>query len=307
MRASLQKSDIDNAEMALSKEQIAFIEKNVPQILLWERFWTVPLDSQDPVYDENIGRTVPVKLISLKGAVIVFIPWLRHTAITYVKLPGGQLDYSGFSGWPEMSQKDIVDGPIKTLPASSGWSTFLSLIKSSEGTDLNLTKEQKEIYLDLEKSAMQYSQLDAQIRLLPSASPAYAPDDDDKQILLERIIEEALEYSEKLFEGGKMVNITVPNFNVGDSRIWVLIEDGDKNGVIVNIQMTTNPRRNPVAFSGIVLYDIKVERYGVETGTVRKIRQQAVKVVRHTIKGSLKYNHRTMFTTRNRTQTTATM
>lgn len=80
------------------------------------------------------------------------------------------------------------------------------------------------------------------------------------------------------------MSITVPDFNVGESFVWVLIQNKNGGGVIVSIDLTTDPKEHPVFFSGVVTYDIRSNRYGLgeEARTTKMIKKHALRSVGYT-------------------------
>lgn len=308
-----------SAELALTKEQIAFIENNVPKVLAWEIYWTWADAEEDQFYVEHVGKKVPFKYIGLKGAVIVFNPQELHLSVMYVRMPDGRLSYPGIASLGE--GQETIEGLLKFARSSLGWSQFIQLLQSSAGEELNrkLTPEQRQMYLNLfprskieawvnEQMALrqpprppvrpanpptkedeplpklEYWVGDAEITLPPPGPPPYEPVSEDKQLLLERILQETIKYTEMMFKKGELATITVPNFNVGDPRIWVLMEHEQGGGAIIDIQLNTNPKDEPVSFAGVVTYDIRVDRYGIKDDSEEKIRRQALKILKHRIK-----------------------
>jgi len=271
-------------ELVLTKEQIDFIEENVPRLLQWQEFWTTGDPETSSVYTENIGKRLPARFISLKGAVIILMPKLDNEAIIYVKMPDGRLDYPGFGGWVGMREDKDFDEFIRTPPSSTNWSLFRSLIQTSEGKELNLTQEQREMYLNLFNSSTRCWMTEGKIILPGPGLPKYDPINEGKKHLLERITGKAIEEAEKTFDKDDWVTITIPNFNVGDPFVLVLIEQKKGGGIIVRFQLNTNPKDEPIIFAGVDNWDTSVNRYGIKDDTPEKIKRVSLKTLEYTVK-----------------------
>jgi hypothetical protein len=276
----------EDSELALTKGQIVFIEDNASKVLAREAYWTWADGYTDKGYVENAGKRVSVKVISLKRTVIVFIPKLGHTGIMYVRTHDGHLDHPRLADWMVATGKQGVAELIR----ESSYDSDRYLFRFHDKNELNSTQGQGEWQLELENLKEKYQVIDAEIVLLPVGRPAYEPMTEDKQLLLDKIIEEASKQAETMFDKGEVVTITAPNFNVGDPRIWVLIERNkeradDTSGVVIDMQLNSNPKDDPVEFTSFVIHDIKAERYGVKTDTVDKIKLNSLKILKYKCKG----------------------
>jgi len=273
------------SSLTLTSDQIAFIEKNVPKAIAWQMYWTQPDASKDPSYAARAGKSVSAKYVNLECAVMIWIDDLRYSSVVYVKMPDGQLDYPGFLGYTD-GNADLDDLLKSGNLSSTSWHLFLLKLDYFAGPGLSLAPEQKEKYRQQFKSISSYSLTDGEVTLPPLGPPTYEASSETKERLLERITTEAVEQCNKMYREGETVTITIPNFNVGDPRIWVLMEPQRGRGVIIDIQLCTNPKDEPVIFGSVVNWDIKVDRYGVKDDTIEKIRDQLLKVWKHRVGGS---------------------
>ena len=284
-RATSQASptSIINPELALTEQQIKYIKSNAPKLLARRGFTE---EIRQP-YSENLGTPVPVILVATRGAVAVFIPKLRHIAVSYIRMPDGRLDYPAINSWPEMFGKDDVEGDIKHFPDAG---PFQILISSTDGDELGLTERQKEAYYELEfitprrvKRPIRYWKAREEITLL-SENPPYEPISEDKAILLKRITDCVEENASPLFDDGMRLTITVPNFDIGDTGVAVLIEPTIGESCVLNIRLTSNPKRQPVMYTGV---SICAARYGIEDDRPQWIKRNALRKYKLTVMNGL--------------------
>lgn len=293
------KSDI----LRLSNDQITFIETHVTNLIASEIYWSSGDD--DPFYEAHAGRKVVAKYISFERAVIILVDELKIASVSYIKMPDGRLDYPGSVDFT--SGSDNVEDLIRAGKLRPGnWDRFVMMLDYYP--ELKLAREQKEGYDNqfpspLKRSLAQHEIgqenkkqsilvpspnphwiTNAEITLPELGSPSYKPMTDTKEFLLARVLREAQRQADVMFEKQERATVTVPDFNVGDAKIWVLIEHEKGGGVIVSIDLTTNPKEHPVFFSGVVTYDIRANRYGLgfEAQTAKKIKDNQLKTVGYT-------------------------
>jgi len=279
--AAKARAELHNLE--LTRDQIAFIEKNVANLIAARTYWTSRYADVAPSYVANAGRKVPAKYISFECAVIVWVDELRNESVGYVKMPDGRLDYPASVDWT--SGAEDIEDLIKAGKMRPGnWDRFVMMLDYEP--ELRLAREQKDKYSTQFISRKEHWVTDAEITLPPLGPPRYDPMNETKGLLLDRILKASAHQADLMFEKQESVSITVPDFNVGESFVWVLIRTKNGGGVIVSIDLTTDPKEHPVLFSGVVTYDISANRYGLgeEARSARMIRQRALKIVRHTIK-----------------------
>ncbi len=291
------------AILKLTDEQIAFIEKNAPKGIAWQAYWTWDHPELNPFYVANAGKKVPAKYISFEHALIVWINEIRIVSVAYVKMPDGSLDYPA----SVTSAAGDVDDLLKAGSLRpSNWDAFLMMLDYYP--ELRLVRQEKDGYetqfpsplkraLARHEAGQQKNEYDtqltspnphwvtdAEITLPELGPPSYEPMSETKELLLARILKESQHQADTMFEKHQNAIITVPDFNIGEPGIQVLIQDEKGGGVIVAIQLTTKPREHPVFFGGVVTYDITANRYGLgeEAQAARMIREHALKKIAYT-------------------------
>lgn len=289
-RPNPQAANVSNRDLeyALNNQQIDFIRDSVPKLLVWEAFWFGSSYASGgsgvdrKIYQENVGKPFPVKLISLEGAVVILIP-LLHTAVTYVEMPGGRLDFPSITAWGDILEiRDDDTGIRNTLKASLGWSIFLRCLE--RGQIVGLTAQQTATYVGLLSKQMTYSEINSTIVLLRLVPPVYDPMNDTKRLLLERIQETAIEQAETMFEMGDDVIISVPDFNVGDPLISILMESKQNSAMLVDLQLNTNPKDEPVSFVVAKMFETGVGSNGPNDHTPERIRTYTRVRLKHRIR-----------------------
>jgi hypothetical protein len=221
----------------------------------------------------------------LRGAVAVFVPDLPYSlAFTYIKMPDGRLDYPAWNTWAEMYGKEDKDGEIRTFPDAG---PFQILISSTDGEELRLTEEEKQMYFELgslvpRASPLRYWKSIDEIELL-TIMPPYDKLDEEKTSALQRVKDYAQEFAGNLFEPGEELTITVSNFDVGDSGTMVLLEQKHAGGAIIGVRLNTNPKHEPVMFGGVLSHDITIPRYGLPDDSPEFIKRNALASFPYTV------------------------
>lgn len=247
-------------------------------------YWTWAGDYVDKRYVENAGKMIAVKVITLTETVIVFIPQLSDSAIMYVRI-GRRLEDPISADWM------MVRGEPAVMRGSSSGDCYV--IHSSDKVDFarekpNSTQGQREWHIDLENPGKQYRVVDRQIVLLPLGALPYGPMSEDKKLLLEGIVQEVEKQADIMFDKGETVTIAVPDFNLGDPRIWVLVErikekSGDIGGFVIDIQLNSNPKDHPAKFTSFVIHDTKELGFASQADVIKKIRLHSIKTINHKI------------------------
>lgn len=288
-QASRQKDDAKRLQklpgLKLTDDQIAFIQKNVSNVISARTYWTWPDADKDLFYKANAGKFVPVKYISFEHAVIVWINQLRDLSVGYIKFPDGRLDYPASVDYWTSGPEDIEDLIKAGKMRPGNWNRFIMMLDMLDYEyELRSAREQKDNYRTQFTSPKSHQVMDANIILPPLAPLTYDPMTETKQLLLQRILKESAHQADMMFEKQETVSITVPDFNVGESFVWVLIENKEGGGAIVSIDLTTDPKEHPVFFSGVVTYDIKANKYGLgeEARTTKMIKEHTLKTISYT-------------------------
>lgn len=257
--------------LALTKDQIEFIQNNVSQLLAWQEYWTVDESDRDVDYVENIGKKIPIKILSLDGYVVVHLHYSKkYYEIKYDKYGDGYLSS------PEVSPRLNLQ-PINQATENSRDALEAFFEESPQsGSEPFL----KETLKNLTGQSSSYWIGDGAIELLPIAPMRFSSMTPEKRIMLDLIAKEALRQASEMLDKNQRLKITIPNFNLGDFGIWVLVEYGKKEGCVMAISFPINPQREPVAFRGFVNFDINNPRYGIKTDEVEKIKANAIKIIR---------------------------
>lgn len=277
------KARAESPSLKLTSDQMAFIERNITNLIAADTYWTWPDADVDPFYLANAGSKVPVKYISFECAVIVWVGELRKVSVGYVKMPDGHLDYPASVDYWTSGPDDIEDLVKSGKMRPGNWDRFVMMLDYER--ELSSAREQEDKYRTQFTSRKAHLVTNAEITLPPLGPPRYDPMNETKELLLERILKESAHQADMMFEKQESVSITVPDFNVGESFVWVLIQNKE-GGAIVSIDLTTDPKEHPVFFGGVVTYDIRANRYGLgrEALTTKMIRQHALKIIRYTVK-----------------------
>ncbi len=257
--------------LTLTKDQIEFIQNHVSQLLAWEGYWTVDKPDKDVAYEITIGKKIPIALLSLDGYVIVHLQLFeRYYEIKYDKYGDGYLSS------PEISR------PVNPLPTSQSTEHHRDGLEAffENASRSNLEPFVKETLKNLTGQRSSYWIGSGEIELLPIAPMKFSPMTPEKRMMLDRISKESYRQASKMLDKNERLKITIPNFNLGDSGIWVLIEHGKREGFVMALSLPMSLQREPVAVSGFVNFDINNPRYGIKTYEVEKIKANAIKVIR---------------------------
>lgn len=266
-------------KLVLSTEQLDYIKDTTPKFIAWQAYWLSD-------NTRSVGKKVPIKIINLEKRVIIFFPTLQPTGVTYLKLDNGKLGVAESVDCMYLSGEKGTAEIVKS-PASSN--SDRPLIRFFKESIYNPEDKDGEWRLNLQKLDELYSVLDQEIMLFPKGPPPYDSMNAYKQRLLEQVVKVAINQAEIMFNKGEIMTIVVPNFNIGDSRIWVLVERQKKprddiRGLVLDLDLSADPIGEQVTFAGFAIHDIDNERYGIKTHTVEKIKRNSIKSVEYTIR-----------------------
>jgi len=247
----------ESAEFALTAVQDAFLKDNLPKLLRWYQLWTRADPFDDQTYLNHVGKVLQAQVYGLSDHVVVFIPAL-HRAFVYERVPDGALTHPGEVSWTGMDQAQDLSQLLREPPMGRARP------------------------LGNFKGAIKYWRGNSPLMLLSSLPPAYETMNPSKDGLLDRIANEARTAARKFYDKGEEISITIPNFDLGEPQIWVMMKGQKDSGMVISIQLSVNPSGEP-AFMNVVDYDISVARNGIKTDCADKIRENSLKTIRYVI------------------------
>lgn len=139
-------------------------------------------------------------------------------------------------------------------------------------------------YIEHNREQVGYCQIQSEITLLPLTVPAYDSMGVEKRALLESIVRECIELAQTMFgkNKGDIVTISVPDFNLDDDRIWILLEERGE-AYTMSLKMDVMNKDLPVRYQNTV--EIRSNpRYGLRIGADKKIERIAIERLRYRIK-----------------------
>lgn len=270
-------------ELQLDENQIEHIKDSIQKRFQWDAYWTYNDNSSQSAYSERTLERVSLVLFSLKRGVVVVIPTLEKFIVFRKSpegaisspyfVPGGGPAFDGdFDGYKAAAMaKDLGDNSRELLLELG--KAFPQIIHEEQ-----VMKDRMEHSPDSPK----YCQTKSDMRLLPLTVPTYDPMDERKEALLGAIVEASIKHAQTMFTKGETITITLPNFNVSDERIWILLEDGKAEAYTVHLNITVMNTEVSASYGGTV--EIRSNpKYGIRIGAEEKIKRDAIKILKYKV------------------------
>jgi hypothetical protein len=279
-------SACQGAGLKVDDRQMSHIKDSLQKLFQWEAYWTYNDDESKSSYKEKIGRPLSIEVFSLRRGVIVFISGLENSVVKFRKTADGDLSNPQFvRGGAGVD----FDGDKLTAIANAlgDWREFLFLAgaETAKGLDqppLLIPASNMKSYIEHNRDTIKYCQTSSDIALLPLKTLTYDPMDDRKQALLDHIVAESTDLAQTMFTKGHTVVISVPNFNLNDDRIWVLLEESKVEAYTISLKLDAMNTETPVKYMNTV--EIKsAPKYGIRIGADEKIRRAPIKVLRYKV------------------------
>ncbi|MEK6406897.1 MAG: hypothetical protein AABN34_08035 [Acidobacteriota bacterium] len=275
-------------ELEIDEKQMSNIKDSIRRFFQWEAYWTYTDQQRRAFYDEKSNKRFSILVFSLSHGLIVFVPDMENSVLTFRKSPDGNISgpRSVKSG-PSFTRDFEGDNLLVIAKALGNWREFILLTgreieKEPYGIPLLIPEEEMRRYIDRNRDSMKYCQVQSEINLLPRTPVTYDPMDKKKEALLEAIGEASIDLARMMFIKGVGVTITIPNFNINDGGIWVLIENSHREAYTMGMSIDVTKTDTPVTYVGTV--EIRRNpKYGIRIGADEKIRQAAIKTLSYKI------------------------
>lgn len=275
----------ESQELAVDEKRMNYIKDSLQRLFQWEAYWTFNDDESKSSYNAKAGQPVSINVFNFKRGVVVFIPGLEYSVVKFRKYDDGNLSNPQLvsNGARLSSEGDELMAVAKALGDSeflliTGQETYREPRRSPKPIPYPNMKS----YIERNRDAIEYCQAQSAIDPLPLTAPAYDSMDERKQALLGNIVKESTELARTMFAKGDTVTIRVPNFNLNDDRIWVLMEVGKGEAYTVCLKIDVMNTDAPVAYMNTV--EIRNNpKYGIRIGADEKIKHASVKVLRYEV------------------------
>jgi len=285
---STKEQECSRKDLKLDEQQMNYLKESVQKLLQWEAYWQYDDPDDRDTYNQKTNLKVAMITFSMSRGVIVLIPTLDNSVVTFKKLMDGTISSprSVRSG-PGFAGSFEGDTLIAIAKALGNWREFISFSGRAIGEDLNsvppiIRDSDMKSYIDANRESIRYCKMHSEITVLPLEPMAYDPLDETKQVLLRAIIDESTRIANVMFPKGANVRITVPNFNVNDAGIWVLLEKTGGEAYIIGLSLDVINQHSPVSFVGTVETRSN-PKYGIPLRADSKIKREAIKFLQYRV------------------------
>lgn len=275
-------------EVELDEKQLSYIKDSVQRLFRWDAYWTYTDQVNRASYNERINQTFSMLVFSLSHGVVVFVPRLENAVIAFGKLANGNISNPRFvRRGPAFDGTAEGDKLIAIAKALGNWREFILFTGEEIETEqhripLLIPEDDMKKYIERNRDSIKYCQIESEINLLPLEPLTYDPMDEKKQALLEAIVKASIGLAKTMCNRGTSVTITIPNFNVNDGGIWILLEERHGEAYTLGMNLDITNTDAPVTYIGTV--EIRSSpKYGKPIGADEKIRKAAIKVLEYGI------------------------
>lgn len=286
------KRECSSPELELDQTRMTYISESIQRLFQWSAYWTYNDEESKSLYNAKIGRKIPLDVYSLARGVIVYLPSLGTSVVMFEKSPDGNLSNPNFlvGGIVKegLSKVEFEGDKLMAIAKAIGdWNEFLVITGKETQREIRqfpviLSDLDKQRYIANNRDTLKYCQIGSELNLLPLAPPTYDPMDERKQILLGELVRASQRLVQRMFAKGEMLTITLPNFNVNDERVWILIEDEKGEGCTMSMGIDTMNRDAPVNYESMV--ELRSNpKYGIKIGAEEKIKKAAAKVLSYKV------------------------
>jgi hypothetical protein len=269
-------------ELSLDEKQKNYIEDSIAKLFQWDSYWTGDDEDSRSSYNQKVGEKANIIVINLKQGIVVFVPSCGNAAIKFRKSMNGDISNPQYLRGGVDRGGDSLIGIAKVL---GDWQEFLKFT----GRDADIesypfprgaSDQEMKMYIEQNRPSIGYCEIHGEITYLPQ-KPTYDSMDERKEAILKLITDECIKLAQVMFNKGDTVTISIPNFNLNDDRIWVLLED-QAEAYTMSLKMDLADKDYPITFQNTV--EIRSEpKYGIRIGADEKIRQAAIKTLEYKV------------------------